>query len=103
MTGDRAAEMAFLLLALTLPLSALIARRMPLGETARMVAIWIVIIVGMVFVVTIAQGGVAKVKAWLWPGSGVRPTQAGMTIADAPRISVLHNIYYQDSRAARRV
>lgn len=43
MNGDRAADIAFACLVLFLPLSALIARRVPLGRTLRMAAAWLVI------------------------------------------------------------
>ena len=51
MSGDRTAEIAFAGLVLVLPLSALIARRIPVGRMARMVAAWVAIfIVGLVIV-----------------------------------------------------
>lgn len=51
MTGERATDLIFLLLALTLPLSALLARRVPIGQTAKMALAWIAIFaVGLVIV-----------------------------------------------------
>ena len=43
MSGDRAADIAFACLLLLLPLSALIARRVPLGRTVKMAAAWLAI------------------------------------------------------------
>lgn len=51
MTGDHSADLIFYLLALTLPLSALLARRVPLGQTMKMVLAWVAIFaVGLVIV-----------------------------------------------------
>ena len=45
MSGDRAAEIGFACLLLLLPLSTLIARRVPLGRTVKMAAAWLAIFV----------------------------------------------------------
>ena len=51
MTGERATDLIFLLLAMTLPLSALLARRTPLGRTMKMALAWVAIFaVGLVLV-----------------------------------------------------
>ena len=43
MSGDRIVEVTAYLMMLSLPLSALIVRRLPLGRTLKLAAIWIVI------------------------------------------------------------
>ena len=68
----RAADALFLLLALTLPLSALIARRLPRGRVLRLALIWLVIFVGGALV------------------AGLLPARA--------TARVLHNTYYQIGR-----
>ena len=51
MSGDRAAEIAVACLVIVLPLSALIARRIPAGRMIRMVAAWVAIfVVGLLVV-----------------------------------------------------
>ena len=51
--SGRAAEIAFACLLLLLPLSALIARRVPLGRTAKMAAAWLAIfVVGLLWPVS---------------------------------------------------
>ena len=51
MSGDGAANLVFYVLALMLPLSALVARRVPLGQTLKMALAWVAIFaVGLVVV-----------------------------------------------------
>ena len=76
MTGDRAATALFLVLALTLPLSALVARRLSLGRTTRLALIWLAIFVLAAVIV--------QFEGWASP-----PRPASHT---------LHNIYYQTGR-----
>ena len=75
MNGDRAVELAFLVLAITLPLSALLTRRMPAGRTARLVLLWIAIIVAATLTIDLLR---------------TRSTHT-------PASSTLHNIYYRDA------
>lgn len=60
MTGsDNTLNITFLALALILPLSALLTRRIPLKKAAGMAAIWAAIIVGGVLIVGLTRDGVA--------------------------------------------
>lgn len=65
MSGDRIAQFVFYGVALTLPLSALITRRLPLGRTLRLVAIWAVIIVAAVLLVNATRDGASATWARL--------------------------------------
>lgn len=60
MTGEEAAHAAMLGLLLTLPLSALVARRIPIGHTARLAGIWIAIFVAVLIVVNLTRDGVGR-------------------------------------------
>lgn len=51
MSGDDTAQMIFLMTALLLPLSALMARRLPLSTTLKLAMIWIVIFAGGAFLI----------------------------------------------------
>ena len=68
MTTEHAAQALFLVLAVTLPLSALVARRLPHGRVLRLALIWLAIFVVVAVI------------------AGALPLHAR---------SVLHNIYYQ--------
>ena len=51
MSGDKVPDLIFLLMALTLPLSALLARRIPLGQTMKMAAAWVgIFAVGLIII-----------------------------------------------------
>lgn len=54
MNGPQTGDILFYALLLLLPLSSLIARRMPIGQVARMTAAWIGIFGGLLLVVTVA-------------------------------------------------
>lgn len=75
MSTDRAMDIVFYGLILILPLSALLARRMPIGQTLRMVLIWIGLF-GAIFLV-VAQRD--RFMAW-WPGSVVAEGTARIPI-----------------------
>ena len=51
MNGDDTAQMVFLMTALLLPLSALMARRLPLSAALRLALIWVAIFAGGAFLV----------------------------------------------------
>ena len=51
MSGDGTAQMVFLMTALLLPLSALMARRLPLSATLKLALIWLAIFAGGAFLV----------------------------------------------------
>lgn len=63
MNGDRTVDILFLLMAITLPLSALIARRLPIGTVAKMAVAWIAIFgLGLILV------GQRETFGRLWDG-----------------------------------
>ena len=55
MSGDGAVQLAAYLLLLSLPLSALIVRRVPLGRTVRLAAVWLLIFVAAVALVRLGR------------------------------------------------
>ena len=59
MTGGHGPDLAFYLLALILPLSALLVRRVPLRQTLGMAAIWVAIFL-ILFVIVSVAGGVSR-------------------------------------------
>lgn len=60
MTGDEAARAAMLGLLLTLPLSAMVARRISVGRTARLAGLWVAIFALMLIVVNLTRDGVGQ-------------------------------------------
>ncbi len=55
MNADQGANIVFILLALSLPLSALIARRVPLKRSLLMALAWIGIFVAMMIAITLVR------------------------------------------------
>lgn len=97
MNGDRFAEAMFVSLALILPLSALIVRRIPMARAAKLAVVWATIIIGMTLLIGVVRGGMrARSSAEVSMVSREEAALQSRPLRSA-HIQTLHNIYYQDA------